>query len=144
MNDQSDELNDWTKSKIKQEAYRKLKASVKEHAMAAASERASRLVAKLKLELDGADAFETPTRNLKEMHAFAYGIINRELSRLDLKSVTCGLSDDEIQSLTRLIGTINITERTKKAVNEETDETKQKEGETDEAYRERLENAIKR
>ena len=144
MNDQSDELNDWTKSKIKQEAYRKLKASVKEHAQQAASERASRLIAKLKLELDGADSFECKPRNLKEMHAFAYGIINRELSRLDLKSVTCGLSDDEIQSLTRLIGTINITERTKKAVNEEPDETKQREGESDDDYRARLENAIKR
>jgi len=138
------ELTAADKRQIAQETFRRLKRSVKDHAHSAAEERASEIIRKAKQELIEADIFDTPKRDIKAMHEFGYGIINRELSRLNRNSLVRGLSDDEIQSLTRLMGTLNVTEKTKKTINEETDETKQREGESDEDYRARLESAIKR
>ena len=132
------------KRQIAQETFRRLKASVKEHAHVAANQRAAELIRKVKEEIETADIFDVPKRDIKAMHTFGYEIINRELSRLNRNSLVRGLSDDEIQSLMRLMGTLNVTEKTKKSINEESDETKQKEGESDDDYRTRLESAIKR
>lgn len=141
-----DSLEVDAKRKIAQDTYRALKRAIKIEAAKAAQQRAANLVEKLSREIADTDAFvpEVKKRNVKEMHDFGYQIINRELARLDQTSIACGLSDDQVQSLTRLMSTLNITEKTKKSINEEVDETKQREGESDEDYRTRLESAIKR
>ncbi len=138
------ELQDGARAKLKQHNFRVFKRGVKAAAVEAANRRAAYMISKVESEIEREDIFAVPPRDVAAMHKFGYEIINRELSRLNLKSSTCGLSDDEIQSLMRLMSTLNTTEKTKKSVNEEIDETKQREGESDDDYRERLENAIKR
>ncbi len=138
------ELQDGARAKLKQHNFRVFKRGVKAAAVEAANRRAAYMISKVESEIEREDIFAVPPRDIRQMHEFGYEIINRELSRLNLKSSTCGLSDDEIQSLMRLMSTLNTTEKTKKSVNEEIDETKQREGESDDDYRERLENAIKR
>lgn len=134
------------KRKILQDTYRALKASVKKKAAEMAVQRAANMMENIRKDIEETDVYlpEVPKRDIKQMHDFGYQIINRELSRFNQISSACGLTDDQIQSLTRLMGTLNVTEKTKKSINEETDETKQKEGESDSDYRTRLESAIKR
>ena len=84
---------------------------------------------------------EVPDRNVKQMQAFAYTIINRELSRLDRVSKIGPLSGLKIKNLTALMSMLNTTAKTDKTVNDEDDVPGQRPDESLEAYTRRLEDA---
>lgn len=82
-----------------------------------------------------------PRRTIEEMQELGFDIINKELQRLNGLADLRGLSDFEAATLTKLMTAINTTAKTKQTLSPESDETKQREGETLEQYRQRLEDA---
>ncbi len=75
------------------------------------------------------------------MQEFGFDIINQELQRLYELSQIRGLNDFEAATLTKLMTAVNTTAKTKQALSPEADETKQREGESNEDYKARLERA---
>jgi hypothetical protein len=88
------------------------------------------------LKVESEKPLEVPARTIKEMQAFGYQIINREMSRLDRASENFGLDDDEIQSLTRLMAALNTTAKTGQKLDEPEGLTEPKPilGETEESF----------
>ena len=89
----------------------------------------------------GAAGANPPARTIEQMQELGFQIVNQELQRLFDLSQIRGLNDFEAATLTKLMSAVNTTAKTKQALAPESDETKQREGETIEQYRERLEKA---
>ena len=89
----------------------------------------------------GAAGNSPPPRTVEEMQEFGFQIVNQELQRLFDLSQIRGLNDFEAATLTKLMTAVNTTAKAKASLAPEADETKQREGETIEEYKARLERA---
>lgn len=118
-----------------------LKANMREKAKEIAHAMADKQAKALERRFAEGLAIPLVERNPKEMQAFGYKIINRELQRLSAMSESVGLNEEEVQTLVRLISALNVTAKTERALSPEADPTQQREGESIEEYRARLEKA---
>lgn len=133
------------RGRIASKARREQEKEIKKQAKIAAKQMGAAQVKEFKqrmLEVAAAGV-ATPKRTVEEMQEFGFDIINQELQRLFDLSQLRGLSDFEAATLTKLMTAINTTAKTKQTLSPESDETKQREGETMEQYRQRLEDAAK-
>ncbi len=128
------------RGRIASKARREQEKEIKKQAKIAAKQMGAAQVRDFKakmLEVQAA-GIATPKRTVEEMQEFGFDIINQELQRLFDLSQLRGLSDFEAATLTKL-----MTAKTKQTLSPESDETKQRDGETLEQYKQRLEDAAK-
>ena len=131
------------RGRIQSKARREQEKEIKKQAKIAAKQMAQVQVKEYKkkmLEVQAAGA-APPKRTIEQMQELGFDIINQELQRLlDLSNLR-GLNDFEAATLTKLMTAINTTAKTKQTLSPEADETKQRDGETIEEYKARLERA---
>lgn len=132
------------RGRIQSKARREQEKAIKAAAKIAAKQMGKQQVKdfqKRMLEVQAATGGVAAKRTIEEMQEFGFSIINQELERLMELSKIRGLNDFEAATLTKLMTAVNTTAKTKQALAPEADETKQREGETVEEYKARLERA---